>query len=52
MPMQILRSFSVRSLREYIEAYGLAGGMPFLEKPELIKTIVETEITEYHEEVY
>ena len=51
MPMQTLTSVSVRSLREYIEVYGIARGMPFLEKSDLIKTILEAEITEFNEEV-
>jgi len=44
-------SVSIRELREYIEAYGIQRQMPYLEKSELIKTILETEITEYHEQV-
>jgi hypothetical protein len=51
MPMPTLTSVSVRSLREYIEAYGISREMPFLEKSDLIKTILEAEITEYNEEV-
>ena len=50
MPFQILTTMSVRSLREYIEAYGLSQGMPFVEKTDLINTILEAEITEYNEE--
>ena len=44
-------SVSIRELREYIEAYGIRREMPFLEKSDLIKTILETEITEYNEKV-
>jgi hypothetical protein len=51
MPSQVLVTMSVRSLREYIEAYGLAKGMPFVEKTDLINTILDTEITEHNEEV-
>lgn len=50
MPSQVLVTMSVRSLREYIEAYGLAKGMPFVEKTDLINTILDTEITEHNEE--
>jgi hypothetical protein len=52
MPSQVLVTMSVRSLREYIEVYGLAKGMPFVEKTDLINTILDTEITEHNEEVY
>jgi hypothetical protein len=51
MPMPTLMSVSVRSLREYIEAYGISRELPFLEKSDLIKTILEAEMTPYNEEV-
>lgn len=51
MPSQILTTMSVRSLREYIEAYGIAQGMPFVEKSDLITTILEANMTEHNEEV-
>ena len=51
MPSQILMTMSVRSLREYIEAYGLGKGMPFLEKSDLINAIADADITEHNEEV-
>ena len=42
---------SVRSLREYIDAYGIANGMPFVEKSEMITAITDADITEHNEEV-
>jgi hypothetical protein len=42
---------SVRALREYIEAYGLSKGLPFVEKADLVNTILDAEITEFSEEV-
>ena len=51
MPSQILTTMSVRSLREYIDAYGIAKEMPFVEKSDLIDTILSANITEYNEEV-
>lgn len=42
---------SVRSLREYIEAYGISKGVPFVEKSDLVNTILEANITEYNEQV-
>jgi hypothetical protein len=51
MPPQVLTTMSVRSLREYIEVYGIAKGMPFVEKTDLITTIVDADITNHNEEV-
>lgn len=51
MPEQVLRGVPVRALHEYIEAYGIAKDMPFVEKTDLIKTIVNAELTENSEEV-
>lgn len=51
MPSQVLITMSVRSLREYIEAYGIARGMPFVEKTDLINAILNAQITEHNEEV-
>jgi|SRR5271170_7304920 len=51
MPSQILTTMSVRSLREYIEAYGIAKEMPFVEKSDLINAILSANITEHNEEV-
>jgi len=51
MPLQVLNNMSVRQLREYIEAYGLSKGMPFVEKSELISTILLADITEHNEKV-
>ena len=51
MPSQILTTMSVRSLREYIDAYGIAKDMPFVEKSDLIDTILSANITEHNEEV-
>jgi hypothetical protein len=51
MPSQILTTMSVRSLREYIEAYGIAKAMPFVEKSDLITTILDANMTEFNEEV-
>jgi hypothetical protein len=51
MPSSILTTMSVRSLREYIDAYGIVKAMPFVEKSEMIKAITDTEITEYNERV-
>lgn len=42
---------SVRSLREYIDAYGIAKEMPFVEKSDLINTILSADITDHNEEV-
>jgi hypothetical protein len=42
---------SVRSLREYIDAYGIAKDMPFVEKSDLINAILSANITERNEEV-
>lgn len=51
MPSQVLITMSVRSLREYIEAYGIARSIPFVEKTDLINTILNAQITEHNEEV-
>lgn len=51
MPNSVLTTMSVRSLREYIDAYGISKAMPFVEKSEMINAITDTEITEYNEEV-
>ena len=51
MPSQVLITMSVRSLREYIEAYGIAKEMPFVEKTDLINTILTAQITEHNEDV-
>ena len=51
MPSQVLITMSVRSLREYIEAYGIARGAPFVEKTDLINAILNAQITEHNEEV-
>ena len=51
MPFSILTTMSVRSLREYINAYGIAKGMPFVEKSEMITAITDAEITECNEQV-
>jgi hypothetical protein len=51
MPSQVLYTKSVRPLREYITAYGLAKDMPAVEKTDLVNTILNAEVTEYNEEV-
>jgi len=51
MPSQILMKMSVRSLREYIDAYGIAKERPFVEKSDLIDTILSADITDRNEEV-
>jgi hypothetical protein len=51
MPSQVLYTISVRPLREYITAYGLAKDMPAVEKTDLVDTILNAEVTEYNEEV-
>lgn len=51
MPAQVLITMSVRSLREYIEAYGIDKDMPFVEKTDLINAILSAQITEHNEEV-
>jgi hypothetical protein len=51
MPAQVLITMSVRSLREYIEAYGIDKDMPFVEKTDLINAILTAQITEHNEEV-
>ena len=51
MPYQVLDTKSVRELLEYIHAYGIAWDIPFVEKSDLIKTILETDLTECNEEV-
>ena len=51
MPPQVLYKSSVRSLREYIDAYGLSKGMHYVEKTDLVNTILNAEITEFSEEV-
>ena len=51
MPSQVLYSMSVRSLREYIDAYGISKNMPFVEKSDLVNLILDTEITQFNEEV-
>ena len=51
MPNSVLTTMSVRSLREYIDAYGIAKEMPFVEKSDMINAIADAEITERNEEV-
>ena len=51
MAEDVLRKVPVRALHEYIEAYGIAKDMPPVEKSDLIKAIVEAELTENSEEV-
>jgi hypothetical protein len=51
MPDSVLTTMSVRSLREYIVAYGIGNEMPFVEKSEMINAIADAEITEYNEQV-
>ena len=51
MPPQTLATIPVRSLLEYIDAYGISKDIPLLEKSDLVNTILEANITEYHEEV-
>jgi hypothetical protein len=52
MPRQTLTTMSVPSLLNYINAYGITKERPFVEKSDLINTILEANITEYNEEVW
>jgi hypothetical protein len=51
MSRQVLDTMAVRQLLEYIDAYGIAKDMPPVEKADVINAILETDLTDYNEEV-